>query len=144
MFKDLTVTFFLLFVGITAAMGQEADIKDEKVMIDGKQILRYEKINIFEQSLFSLDGDEILFLKKATDASFDYYILNFVTAKKKIVTSDISHIYSGAGLNSKKNLQKVINWLLKEKVLDSEGKINQVKLDIFFEKYNEDLSKRKF
>ena len=72
----------------------------------------------------------------------DYFILNFLQAKKKIESKSTTHVIAGIGLNSKKNMQKLVGGLLKEKVLDADGKINSGKLDTFCEKYNENLTER--
>ncbi len=45
-------------------------------------------------------------------------------------------------MNSRKNMEKLIKWLLKEKVLDSNGNLNAEKLDVFFDKYDEKITER--
>ncbi|MBM6498408.1 hypothetical protein H9X54_003710 [Flavobacterium macrobrachii] len=70
----------------------------------------------------------------------DYYILNFLQEKIKVETQDFSKIASF--MNSKKAMQKLIKWLVKEKVITPEGTINRDKLDTFYEKYNENIVNR--
>ena len=45
-------------------------------------------------------------------------------------------------MNSKKNMQKLVKWLIKEKVLDSKGNLNTEKLQTFYDIYNEDITQR--
>jgi len=137
----------LLSVACTALYAQEVQIEDNKVLLDGKQILKYEKTNAREQSFYSLSDDEILMFRISDNetpsyTNDDYFILNFLTERKKIESKSFVHVLSGMGMNPRKNMQKLISWLLKEKVLDSEGKINTQKLDIFYEKYHEDITAR--
>ena len=54
----------------------------------------------------------------------------------------MEHVISGLGMNSKKNMQKLVKWLIKEKVLDSKGNLNTEKLQTFYDKYNEDITQR--
>ena len=62
----------------------------------------------------------------------DYIILNFLTAKVKVESTSVEHIISGLGMNSKKNMQKLVKWLLKEKVIDSKGILNIEKVQQIF------------
>lgn len=72
----------------------------------------------------------------------DYIVLNFLTAKKKIESKNIRQSISGMGMNSKKNMQKLISWLLKEKVINETGELNLDKLETFYDKYNENITER--
>jgi hypothetical protein len=97
---------------------------------------------------YSLTDDEELLMYKYNDNESrdykedDYFILNFLTAKKKIECGDIQKVVTGLGMSSKKNMEKLITWLLKEKVIDSNGVLNTNKLDTFYEKYNENITER--
>jgi hypothetical protein len=140
--NKLLFTILLLFFGIISVNAQEVELKDDSVLLDGKAILKYEKINFTQYSFYSLEGDEILFYKSFNNETpkyidDDYYILNFLTAKKKIETKDFGKIASF--MDSKKSMQKLIKWLLKEKVLESDGKLNFDKIEAFHEKYNENI-----
>ena len=125
---------------------QEVELKEEKVFLDGKEILRYEKVNIIQYSFYTLDNDEEILLFKSFDNETpkyiqdDYFVLNFLIEKIKVETQDFSKI--AAFMNSKKAMQKLIKWLIKEKVLSTEGKINKEKLETFYEKYNENIVNR--
>ncbi len=142
----------LLFSGLFLLGGlfmnaQEVEIKDEKVLFDGKQVLKYEKTNSFIHTLFTLDDNELLLYKFNNNETReylddDYLVLNFIPFKKKVETTNKSQAISGMGLNSRKNMQKLITWLLKEKVINANGAINPERLDIFYEKYNENITER--
>ncbi len=125
---------------------QEIELKDDKVFLDGKELLRYEKVNFFQYSFYTLDNDEEILLFKSFNNETpeykedDYFVLNFLIEKVKVETQDFSKI--AAFMNSKKSMQKLIKWLIKEKVLSTEGKINKEKLEIFYEKYNENIVNR--
>jgi hypothetical protein len=142
----LIATFLMLSVAYLFA--QEIEIKDNKVLLDGKPILKSERINPVQYSFYSLDsGDEVLVYRgfdneTPKNANDDYFVLNFLIEKKKVESTDFSKITSGLGMSIKKNMQKMIAWLIKEKVLTNEGKINHDKLDIFVEKYNENIVQR--
>lgn len=141
----LSIAFILIGSFINA---QEVEIKDDKVLLDGTPILKYEKINISQHSFYSLDNDdEILLFKWHSNETNgytddDYIILNFLTAKIKVESTSVEHIISGLGMNSKKNMQKLVKWLLKEKVIDNKGILNPEKVQTFYDKYNEDITMR--
>lgn len=79
-------------------------------------------------------------MKRRKYSDDDYYVLNFLTEKVKIESRDYSHFSSF--FNSKKSMQKLIQWLIKEKVLSVDGNINKEKLEVFFEKYDENIVNR--
>ena len=141
----LILAILLFVTGVS--FSQEVELKKEKVYLDGKEILKYEKINSIQYSFFSLEDEEILHFKLSNNETLhyledDYFILNFLNEKKKIESTDISRISSGLGMNSAKNMKKLIIWLLKEKVLGADGKINPEKLDVFEQKFQEDITVR--
>lgn len=118
--KTILIVIFIM-LGMSFSNAQEVEIKDEKVLLDGKAILKYEKININQHSFYDFEDNEVLMFKLSDNETPDYqddnfYTLNFLTLKKKIQSTDFSHIVSGMGLNSRKNMQKLIKWLIKEKV----------------------------
>ena len=49
---------------------------------------------------------------------------------------------SGLGLNSKKNLKKLIEWLVKEKVIKLDGTLDKDRIAIFYDKFNENITNR--
>lgn len=141
MIKVFTIILFSTFFTITV-LAQEVKIEENKILLDGKVFLKYEKISVINHSFFNLNGDEILNYKwhnndTPTSNLDDYYILNFINEKKKVKSRDVSHM--GASLSSRKNCEKLINWMLNDKVLNKDGTINTEKLDILYRKYNEDV-----
>ena len=146
--RRIFLSIVLSLVGFSILYAQEVEIKDDQVLLDGVAILKYEKINISQHSFYSLDTeDEILVFKWHDNETNqytqdDYIILNFLTLKTKVETTNVELIISGLGMNSKKNMQKLVKWLLKEKVIDNKGTLNSAKVEVFYEKYNEDITER--
>lgn len=125
----------------------EVDIKDDKVLLEGTAILKYEKINVSEHSFFTLGDDEIISYQYKDNETpkygdDDYFIINFLAEKVKVESTSLRHVVAGLGMNSRKNMIKMITWLLKEKVLNADGTINSAKLESFSQKYNEDVTQR--
>lgn len=139
-------TLFLLILSFHLYFSQEAIINDDKVLLDGKQILKVEKINVAQYSFFSMKDDEEILLYKYMDnetpkyVNDDYYILNFLTEKVKIESTDIGKIANF--MNSRKGMEKLIRWLIKERVLTHDGELNPERVAIFKEKYDENITER--
>ena len=139
--------YFFFFLGLTLS-AQEITIDDEKVMLNGKQILKSEKINVSEYTFYSVaTDDEVISFRFHNNESpkyldDDYFILTFVNQKVRIESMNKQRVFAGLGMNSRKNMEKLLNWLLKEKVIDAEGNINIEKLQNFATKYNENITNR--
>lgn len=142
------LAFFLFILSFNFYFSQEVVIKDDKVLLDGKQILKAEKINVFQYSFFTMkDDDEILMWKYMDNETpkymeDDYFILKFLTEKVTVETTDISKIANF--MNSRKGMEKLIKWLLKERVINNEGELNPERVAIFKEKYDENITERTF
>jgi len=140
------LTFSLLVLSFNFYFTQEVEIKDGKVLLDGKQILKAEKINMVEYSFYNLKSDDEILLFRQMDNETsryqddDYYVLNFLTEKVKVESNDFYKIASF--MNSKKSMEKLIKWLLKEKVLTIDGELNSDRLAIFKEKYDQNITER--
>jgi regulatory protein YycI of two-component signal transduction system YycFG len=140
------LTFSLLLLSFNFYFTQEVEIKDDKVLLDGKQILKAEKINMIEYSFYNLKSDDEILLYRQMDNGTsryqddDYYVLNFLTEKVKVESNDFYKIASF--MNSKKSMEKLIKWLLKEKVLTNDGELNSDRLAIFKEKYDQNITER--
>ncbi|MBW3524882.1 hypothetical protein [Chryseobacterium sp. NKUCC03_KSP] len=140
------LTFSLLLLSFNFYFTQEVEIKDDKVLLDGKQILKAEKINMIEYSFYNLKSDDEILLYRQMDNGTsryqddDYYVLNFLTEKVKVESNDFYKIASF--MNSKKSMEKLIKWLLKEKVLTIDGELNSDRLAIFKEKYDQNITER--
>lgn len=144
--KHSIIAGFLITTLFNFGYSQEVEIKQDKVLLDGKAILKYEKINMMEHSFYSLENDDEILLFKSFDNETpkyiedDFFVLNFLMERVKIETQDFSKIASF--MNSKKSMQKLIKWLIKDKVLTVDGKIDVEKLEIFFDKYDENITNR--
>ena len=140
------LTFSLLVLSFNFYFTQEVEIKDDKVLLDGKQILKAEKINMVEYSFYNLKNDDEILLYRQMDNETsryqddDYYVLNFLTEKVKVESNDFYKIASF--MNSKKSMEKLIKWLLKEKVLTNDGELNPDRLATFKEKYDQNITER--
>jgi AAA+ superfamily predicted ATPase len=143
--KLLSITIFTI-ASFLSANAQEVEIKKDKVLLDGKEILRYEKENVFNQSFYSLTDDEEILHYRFSDNETqqymedDYFILNFLGQKVKVESTEVSR--ATVIMSSRKSSEKLIKWLLKDKVLNTDGTINPEKLDNFYQKYNEDITNR--
>jgi hypothetical protein len=148
MIKKISFAGILLIMPFAFLFSQDINFKDNKVLVDGVPILKYERIDALQYSFYSLENDNEVLMYKFFDngtslKNDDYYVLNFLTEKKKVESMDWGKVLAGSELSQKKNMQKLIKWLVKEKVFTAEGKINKEKLDLFIEKYNENITQRK-
>ena len=137
--KKLLFSFLLL--SITHLYAQEVKLKDDNVIVNGKQIFKYEKVNNLQYSFYDAEGNEILMYKYQNNQTQDYqgddyFTINFITLKRKVETSDFNLIYAAS---PRKNMQKLMRLLFKEKVFDVNGNINAGKLTVFSEKYNQEI-----
>lgn len=140
----------LLFLGAVllssfAVNAQEVEIVKDKILLDGKQFLKYEKINLVNHSFFNMNDDEILNFRSFDNETpkymeDDYFALNFINEKTKVESTDFSRIM--AFMNSRKSCEKLIKWMLKDKVLNTDGTINPEKLEVFVQKYDEKVTER--
>ena len=138
--------FFLLMIRCNLYFSQDVTIKDDKVLLDGNQILKAEKINIAQYSFFSMKDDEEILLYRYMDnetpryVNDDYFILNFLTEKTKVESTDLGKISNF--MNSKKGMEKLVRWLLKERVINHDGELNSDRVGVFKDKYNENITER--
>jgi len=148
--KQILIIVSLCMTIAFNASAQEVLLKEPYVLINGKQVFKFEKINASHYSFFTLDDDEFLMFKYDDNGTLgtpgsqadDYFTLNFLTLKTKVESSDLPKITQGLGANMKKNMEKMIAWLLKEKVIDADGNLNSAKVEIFFDKYHEKILDR--
>ncbi|WP_126653533.1 hypothetical protein [Chryseobacterium aureum] len=140
------LAFFFLMMSFNVYFSQEVTIKDDQVLLDGKQILKAEKINVAQYSFFSMKDDEEILLYRYMDnetpryVSDDYFILNFLTEKTKVESTDLGKISNF--MNSRKGMEKLIKWLLKERVLNHDGELNTERIAVFKDKYHENITER--
>ncbi|MDV3462285.1 hypothetical protein CMU84_17700 [Elizabethkingia anophelis] len=144
---NLILLLVLILFSFSELNAQEVSIKDNKVQINNVPVLRFEKETLEQYSFYNLNDDEILLFRynnneTPANNNDDFIVLNFLVNKRKVESKDIEKALAGMGWNSKKNITKIINWLLKEKVLTVEGEINPDKLDVFVEKYDSNITNR--
>jgi len=137
-----------LILSFNFYFAQEVVIKDDKVLLDGKQILKAEKINVAQYSFYTMKDDEEILMYRYMDNETpryqedDYYVLNFLTEKTKVESTDFTKILNF--MNSRKGMEKLVKWLLKERVINSDGELNSERVQIFKEKYDENITERTF
>ncbi|SEW49515.1 hypothetical protein SAMN05421841_4212 [Chryseobacterium wanjuense] len=142
------LSVFLLLLSFNLYFSQEVVIKDDKVLLDGKQILKAEKINVAQYSFYTMKDDEEILMYRYMDNETpryqedDYYVLNFLTEKTKVESTDFTKILNF--MNSRKGMEKLVKWLLKERVINSDGELNPDRVQIFKEKYDENITERTF
>ncbi|SDJ81890.1 hypothetical protein [Chryseobacterium jejuense] len=138
--------FFILMMSCNLYFSQDITIKDDKVLLDGKQILKTEKISLAQYSFFSMKNDDEVLMYKYMDnetpsyVTDDYFILNFLTEKVKVESKDLGKVSNF--MNSRKGMEKLVRWLLKERVINQDGDLNSERLAIFKEKYDENITQR--
>ncbi len=140
------LAFFILMISSNLYFSQNVTIKDDKVLLDGKQILKAEKLSLAQYSFFSMKNDDEILIYKYMDnetpsyVSDDYFILNFLTEKVKVESGDLGKVSNF--MNSRKGMEKIIRWLLKERVINQDGELNSDRLAVFKEKYDENITAR--
>lgn len=140
------LALFLLMISCNLYFSQDVVIKDNKVMLDGKQFLKVEKISLAQYSFFSMKNDDEILLYKYMDNETpsnvrdDFFILNFLTEKVKVESTDLGKVSNF--MNSRKGMEKVLRWLLKERVINYDGELNPDRVAVFKEKYDENITER--
>lgn len=134
----LVIIFFSLFISITTN-AQDINLKKNFVTVDGEQRFQYEKRrSATEFSLYSLDKEkEILTIIRnkggTAGYSYDDYVQLIFAEHNVRVESVRLKGYS---------YKWFVKLLLKEKVLTSDSSIDEQKLQVFFTKYDENVTNR--
>ncbi|MFP9099808.1 hypothetical protein ACLI09_12195 [Flavobacterium sp. RHBU_24] len=134
----------LIFLSSMAGFAQQdpITIKKEQVFLNGTPILRYEKVNAKELSIYNLQGEEIIayFIKNvASSSQYDehYVVINFLKERIKVTCDLNPHLSTAFGIDKARNAEKLLNWLYELKVLNVDGTINPEKAEAFQWKYND-------
>ena len=135
-----TVSFFTL----SSLNAQDVSIDDGIITLDGKKVLKYEKTGETTASISTLDDKELILYTYEMNSTRgyvddDYYRIHFLSAKKKVECDQLTHV---APVSIKKSIRKIVEWLLKEKVLNNVGEIDSERVEVFYEKYNKDITAR--
>lgn len=117
---------------------QDIKLKKEKVLLDGKEILRYDKESwgVYQIHFYPLNSDdEILFIRindNETPRFFDddYTEIKFIELKKRIE------------IKQNKSWSGYLEWLIKNKVMNTDGTINAEKVADLIKNYDEDFTNR--
>lgn len=130
-----TIAFFILTV---TSFSQEIKLKDGKVIIDGKEILNYERQNWGDMEIHFYNlgtKDEVLYMKKNSNETRTYYEDDF---------TQIRFLTYGKLLETKidKPWKKFVEWLFQNKVFDNTGKFNEEKVDLLIKNYDEKITAR--
>ncbi len=146
--KSLILTVIFM-VTCTFMYAETVELNGNLIKIDGKDVLKFEKNKIASFSIYTIDGEELLMYRlhdneTPGDGNDDYYVLNFILEKKKIEAIPAANTTGIGGMNVKKTSEKVVNWLLREKVLNADGTLNADRIDIFISKYDENIRDRTF
>jgi hypothetical protein len=95
--KNNLFILFLLLLTTLASAQKKVKIKKDKVFIDGKHVLKYEKASGQSSSIYTLNDDEILFIKYSDNETSnynddDYLSFNFLGEDIVVETSDLSKV----------------------------------------------------
>ncbi|MGJ8591832.1 MAG: hypothetical protein ACSHXF_04755 [Aquaticitalea sp.] len=133
----LSAVFVLAFVLVSSA--QDVKLKKDYVYVDGEQKFQYDKRSGGnEMSLYTLDKEKeivyIVFNSNGTIQNLEdnFVEITFIDVDMKIETQK----FKG------RSMSYLLERLFEEKVIDMEGHINQEKLDVFFRKYDEQITER--
>ena len=125
-------------ISTVTTFSQEIKLKDGKVLIDGKEILSYERQNWGDMEIhfYNLETkDEVLYMKKNSNETRTYYEDDF---------TQIRFLTYGKLLETKidKPWKKFVEWLFQNKVFDNAGKFNEEKVDLLIKNYDEKITAR--
>lgn len=130
----LILSFALALATFTTVNAQKIKLKKGIVYIDGQSTFEYEKrASATEYSIYTLGKEEeIIFIKRNNNGSIgyiddDYKQITFIKSNQKMESASLRSYPT----------KYILGQLLKGKVLDLEGNIDQNKLQTFMTKYHE-------
>lgn len=134
--KKILLTGALIFSNLVNA--QDIKLKKEKVLLDGKEILKYERENwgVFQIHFYPLNSDEEILLFKKNDNETknylddDYTEIKFISLNKSLEIKQ-NRTWSG-----------YLEWLIKNKALNTDGSLNEEKVDNLIINYDEKITSR--
>lgn len=136
----LKITLVLLFsFGISIINAQEVKLKKGIVYVNGQKQFEYHRGmgGSPEISIFTLGREkEILFIQNncKEDLGFDFEQLVFIQEKRKIESVSLSSM----------TFRMIIAKLLRNNILRLDGSIDAERLDIFYLKYHDYITERKW
>lgn len=134
--KTLSLLALLAFSSFVSA--QEVKLKKKKVLFDGIEVLSYERedMGVFQIHFYDLkSNDEILFLKRNNNETPSYYEDDYTQIK-------FIGLKKGLEVKQQKSWTAYLEWLIKNKVINGDGTINEEKVDVLIQNYDENITKR--
>lgn len=130
--------FVILFSVSIIGNAQKIELKKEKVLLDGKEIMKYNIVSwgSFELHLYSLETNkEVVFINKNNNETPKYYEDDF---------TQIKFLQLGKGVETKldKPIKKYVQWLFDNEVIDKDGNVSADKVDLFIKNYDEKITPR--
>ena len=139
MHKSSLVILFLICSSLfSTAQNIEVKVKKRKVSLNGEQIFKFERENNGNDIIIYRISDDEIFLKNidmdngTSSISDDYKKFIFMGSGKTLETTKFN------GFSVKYLFRK----LIKRKVVNEKGEINEEKLDQFIKEYDENITNR--
>ena len=118
----------MLFCG-TIVYSQDIKLKKDLILLDNKSVLNYKKTDMASKfQVYKIDSsEEILFINQQTipDGNGLYWKFYFPIQNKFFYKKIIN------------SFKSEIKLMFEDKVIDEKGNINEDKLDLYINKYNE-------
>ncbi len=137
--KNLFLVVFVIF-GISISNAQKFNFKKDKVLLDGKEILKNDWEYIGSNVVYHLydleTGDEIIMIKTDDNSTKDYNDDDYVRIRFPKSDKELE-------MKGRMMLKAYLQILHKNKVLNDDGSINEIKLDEFIKNYDENISNRR-
>ncbi len=132
--KKIFAALFVSFI-ISQSYCQDVKLKKGKIFINGKAILSYKKqmIGVNTLKVFTLNPKkEILYIVKDDNQTSNNELDN--ETRIKFVQQNKEFVF-----HENRTYAEYLTWLIKEKVLNSEGKINVKNIDTFMDHLRVDI-----
>lgn len=136
--KKIYLIGFTIFL-LSSKSGADIDLKKDKVIINNVEAFVYDKKGLGNEfSLFTIDGKtELIYGKRNDNGTRQYKEDDYVTLKfleQKLTVDNYRFGYS--------TWKKIIEIIYENKVFTEDFKINEEALNVFVEKYNENITNR--
>lgn len=132
--KQLILSMFFT-ITTSLVLSQNVKLKGDYVLLENTKIMKYDKRKVGRETAFIDLGtnEEVLVAQYLNGGNSstnvdDYYRIIFVKQNKSME-------YLATRWN-----KALIKWLLKEKVLTADGKVNESRLDAFIEEYDQNVT----
>lgn len=128
----------MLFIGtIFILTAQKVKLKKGNVLVDGKEIMTYDREDWGTQKihLYSDDKTEQLLMIKNDNETSGYYEDDFIQIK-------FLQIGEMVEMKSDKSWKGLISWLFKQEIIDMKGIVNEEKIALFIKNYDENITDR--